>query len=83
MGLDMESMMRKLEKKYPNLINCLGRLDTMSDKCSRCKYAYSCLQIRRDLKRRCFARGRYRYGFGRMKISRKHDLRWEFEQYEL
>jgi len=61
----------------------LGTVDTRSEKCEECKHIYPCWKIAKDLRRRCFAEGRYRFGFGKLKINKKHDLRWELEQYEL
>jgi len=61
--------MEELEKKYYKLINCLGNLDTTNSSCGMCKYAYSCLEIRRELKGEEFEKGKYRFGFGRRKIE--------------
>jgi len=74
---DTETM-QSIEKKYPNLVNCLGRinLEQTKPKCRRCNYIYPCLQIRRELRRRCFAPGRYRYGFGKPMIDKKRNLLW-------
>jgi len=43
--------MIRIENEYPNLVNCLGRLDYYNPKCQEgCNYPYECLQIRRELK---------------------------------
>jgi len=52
MPLDMEG----IEKKTPKLINCLGTLNTKTEKCSECKYAYICLLMQRELKGEVFMR---------------------------
>lgn len=69
-------MMRKIEKRYPNLINCFGNLNTANPDCQKCNFVYPCWQIQGELKKRCFAEGRYRYGFGRLAIDKKHNIDW-------
>ena len=70
MALDTERLMRRIEKKYPNLVNCLGNIDTRNRKCNRCRFIYECHLIQRELMRIEFAPGKYRPGFGRM-VNRK------------
>jgi len=77
----MESVMENIEKQYPNLINCLGRLDYNTKKCNECRskdgflFTFDCLQISRELRRRCFAPGKYRAGFGR-RLPNKKTVEW-------
>ena len=63
--------MESIEKRYPRLVNCLGRLDSETKKCNECHQPFACLIMRRELKRRCFAPGKYRAGFGRRMPNKK------------
>jgi len=63
-----------VERKYPNLINCLGRSPDMRDRrCRQCRHVNDCVVTRRELEHIDFAPGRYRPGFGRWKVSKKYE----------
>lgn len=61
----LETLMENIERRFPNLINCFGRLNFDSDKCEKCKYAWECYRFEPTLKRDDFKPGKYREGFGR------------------
>lgn len=65
MVLDTERLMLRIEKNCPNLVNCLGNIDTRSERCNRCRFIYECHVIQQELKYIEFAPGKYRPGFGR------------------
>ena len=69
----MESLMTTVEKNYPNLVNCLGNLNTRSRECNRCRFIYPCHLTQQELEDIDFAPGKYRPGFGRWKVSKKYD----------
>lgn len=71
----METM-QLIEKKHPNLTNCIGNLEYSNQKCNQCDYIYPCMLMRRELKRKCFAPGKFRYGFGRKMIDKKRNPLW-------
>jgi len=48
--------MEDIENNNPQLINCLGTLNTKMDKCNECKYAFYCILTQRELKDDVFAR---------------------------
>lgn len=75
MESDTESIMERAERLFPNLVNCIGRLDTYTRKCNECSGIYPCYLIKPDLEMLAFAPGRYRPGFGKMAVSTKN-VRW-------
>ena len=70
----MASVMEIAEEKYPELINCLGRIDPNDFKCNECKWVYSCWLISQDLQRDEFQPGKYRAGFGKKTRDSKYDF---------
>ena len=64
--------MEQIEEKYPHLVNCLGNLDMKASDCNHCKWIYECYVISKDLESRDFAPGKYRPGFGRMRLNKKY-----------
>ena len=78
----MESVMQRIERKYPQLINCYGRISQLAKfinsagRCSRCSYDIKCWNMEQELKRNCYAKPKYRYGFGRKIINPKTNPDW-------
>ena len=60
--MDMESLMSKLERRFPRLINCLGLLNTYDRTCNDCHFVYPCYKIQKDLQGPEFREGKYRFG---------------------
>ena len=41
--------MVKIERDNYNLVNCIGNLDYYNKKCQKCRYAFQCMLIKREI----------------------------------
>jgi len=71
--MDEKTLMQRIHERYPNLIDCLGNLETTDPKCNDCDHVWACFLVRKELESIDFAPGRYREGFGKLKGSSKYD----------
>ena len=70
------SLMEKLDRNYPHLINCLGLLDTRLRICNDCPAIFPCYMFQKELESPEFDPGKYRPGFGKAKRNKKYEQQW-------
>lgn len=68
---ELSKIMIETERKYPQLIDCLGTLSYLKKDCRRCDFGTACSDIRQDLNLEDFKPGKYRRGFGKSRRDRK------------
>ena len=72
MASDTESLMSRIEREFPHLINCFGNVDTTDRICNNCPHIYPCWKLQPDLKLPEFWEGKFRWGFGKPKFNTKY-----------
>jgi len=67
---NIKNLMRRIEKRYPHAVNCMGTVDIQSEemekeKCGRCRFIFPCYKLKKELEGVEFKIGKYRPGFGK------------------